>query len=97
MDDAFEVTTDPNEFSAVREKLEAQGLTFLSAEVQMIPQNTVVPADEKKKRCRRCKSCWRCWRTTTMCKMSGTTPSCPKSRMRSKTGSTQPKSTARDS
>lgn len=46
MDDAFEVTTDPNEFSAVREKLEAQGLSFLSAEVQMIPQNTVVPADE---------------------------------------------------
>ena len=46
MDDAFEVTTDPNDFSAVREKLEAQGLSFLSAEVQMIPQNTVVPADE---------------------------------------------------
>ena len=46
MDDAFEVTTDPNDFSVVREKLEAQGLTFLSAEVQMIPQNTVVPADE---------------------------------------------------
>ena len=32
-----------------------------------------------------------------MCKMSGTTPSCPKSRTRNKTGSTQPKSTARDS
>lgn len=47
MDDAFEVTTDPNEFSTVREKLEAQGLSFLSAEVQMIPQNTVVPADEE--------------------------------------------------
>ena len=31
----------------MREKLEAQGLTFLSAEVQMIPQNTVVPADEE--------------------------------------------------
>ena len=46
LDDAFEVTTDPNDFSAVREKLEAQGLSFLSAEVQMIPQNTVVPADE---------------------------------------------------
>ena len=43
---SFEVTTDPNDFSAVREKLEAQGLSFLSAEVQMIPQNTVVPADE---------------------------------------------------
>lgn len=46
LDDAFEITTDPNEFSAVREKLEAQGQSFLSAEVQMIPQNTVAPADE---------------------------------------------------
>ena len=31
----------------VYRQLEAQGLTFLSAEVQMIPQNTVVPADEE--------------------------------------------------
>ncbi|MDD3334524.1 MAG: YebC/PmpR family DNA-binding transcriptional regulator [Eubacteriales bacterium] len=46
LDDAFEVTTDPNEFSVVREKLEAQGISFLSAEVQMIPQNTVAPADD---------------------------------------------------
>ena len=47
LDDAFEVTTDPNDFSAVRERLEAQGMTFLSAEVQMIPQNTVQLADEE--------------------------------------------------
>ena len=46
LDDAFEITTDPNEFSAVREKLEGAGLEFLSAEVQMIPQNTVTPAEE---------------------------------------------------
>ncbi len=46
MDDAFEITTDPGEFSAVREKLEAAGLSFLSAEVQMIPQNTVAPSPE---------------------------------------------------
>ena len=45
-DDVFEVTTAPNDFSAVREALEKQGITFLSAEVQMVPQNTVVPADE---------------------------------------------------
>ena len=45
-DDVFEVTTAPNDFSAVREALESQGITFLSAEVQMVPQNTVVPADE---------------------------------------------------
>ena len=46
MDDAFEITTDPNEFSAVREKLEGAGFAFLTAEVQMIPQNTVAPTDE---------------------------------------------------
>ena len=45
-DDVFEVTTAPNDFSTVREALEAQGISFLSAEVQMVPQNTVVPADE---------------------------------------------------
>ena len=47
MDDAFEITTDPGDFSAVREKLEAEGLSFLSAEVQMIPQNTTAPADDE--------------------------------------------------
>ena len=41
MDDAFEVYTGPAEFSAVREALEAAGYSFLSAEVSMIPQNTV--------------------------------------------------------
>ena len=41
MDDAFEVYTGPGEFSAVREALEGAGYSFLSAEVSMIPQNTV--------------------------------------------------------
>lgn len=45
-EDAFEIYTAPGDFSAVREALEAQGLTFLSAEVDMIPQNTVAIADE---------------------------------------------------
>ena len=45
-EDAFEIYTSPADFSAVREALEKQGITFLSAEVQMVPQNTVVPADE---------------------------------------------------
>ena len=40
-DDAFEVYTDPAEFSAVREALEPSGYTFISAEVGMIPQNSV--------------------------------------------------------
>ncbi len=44
-EDVFEILTDPNEFSKVREALENQGLTFLSAEVQKIPQNTVAVSD----------------------------------------------------
>ena len=47
MDDVFEIYTAPNDFSAVREALEGQGLTFLSAEVDMIPQNTVAVTDEE--------------------------------------------------
>jgi len=39
-DDVYEIYTDPNEFSAVREALESAGYEFLSAEIQMIPQNT---------------------------------------------------------
>ena len=37
----YEITTQPTDFSAVREALEAQNLTFLSAELERIPQNTV--------------------------------------------------------
>ena len=44
-EDVFEIYTDPNEFSKVREALEKQGLTFLSADVQKIPQNTVTVTD----------------------------------------------------
>lgn len=44
--DVFEIYTAPNDFSTVREALEAQGLSFLSAEVDKIPQNTVAVADE---------------------------------------------------
>ena len=44
-EDVNEILTAPNEFSAVREKLEQQGITFLSAEVQKIPQNTVAVTD----------------------------------------------------
>lgn len=40
-DDVYEIITDPSDFSAVRESLEKLGYTFLSAEVTMIPQNTV--------------------------------------------------------
>lgn len=44
-EDVVEILTDPNEFSKVREALEKQGMTFLSAEVQKIPQNTVAVDD----------------------------------------------------
>ena len=44
-EDVYEILTAPNDFSAVREKLEQQGITFLSAEVQKIPQNTVAVTD----------------------------------------------------
>ena len=46
-EDVYEIYTNANDFSAVREALEAAGYAFLSAEVTMIPQNTVVPADEE--------------------------------------------------
>ena len=44
-DDVFEIYTAPNDFSAVREALENQGLSFLSADKKMIPQNTVAITD----------------------------------------------------
>ncbi|MDL2257635.1 YebC/PmpR family DNA-binding transcriptional regulator [Eubacteriales bacterium OttesenSCG-928-K08] len=44
-DDVFEVYTEPTDFSAVREKLEQAGLTFLSAQIDMIPQNSVTVSD----------------------------------------------------
>ena len=40
-DGAYEILTSPEDFSAVREALEAQGFEFLSAEVDMVPQNTI--------------------------------------------------------
>lgn len=40
-EDAYEVITAPNDFSAVRENLESAGYAFISADKQMIPQNTV--------------------------------------------------------
>jgi YebC/PmpR family DNA-binding regulatory protein len=36
-EECYEITTTPEDFSKVRESLEAQGLEFLEAEIQMIP------------------------------------------------------------
>ena len=46
-EDSFEVLTDPDEFSAVREALEAAGIPMASAEVTMIPQTWVELTDEE--------------------------------------------------
>ena len=45
-EDSFEVLTDPDEFSEVRQKLEDAGIPMASAEVTMIPQNYVALTDE---------------------------------------------------
>ena len=45
-EEVYEITTDPADFTAVREKLEEAGLEFLEAEVQMVP-TTTVKLDEK--------------------------------------------------
>ncbi len=37
-EDSYEITTAPDDFSAVREALEKAGITMASAEVTMIPQ-----------------------------------------------------------
>ena len=50
-EDSYEVTTDPDDFSAVREGFEAAGIPMASAEVTMIPQtwNTLTSDDDIKK------------------------------------------------
>ena len=45
-EDSFEIITDPDEFSSVRETLEKEGVPMASAEVTMIPQNYVALTDE---------------------------------------------------
>lgn len=46
-EDSFEVITAPDDFSAVREALEAENIPMASAEVTMIPQTYVSLSDEK--------------------------------------------------
>ncbi len=45
-DDSYEIITSPDEFSVVREALEAKKLPMASAEITMIPQNYVTLTDE---------------------------------------------------
>ncbi|HHW48903.1 MAG TPA: YebC/PmpR family DNA-binding transcriptional regulator [Clostridiaceae bacterium] len=46
-DEYFEILTDPNDFSAVREALEKKGYKFLEAGVQMVPTTTTKLTDPK--------------------------------------------------
>ena len=45
-EDSFEIVTDPDDFSVVREALEKEGIVMASAEVTMIPQNYVTLTNE---------------------------------------------------
>lgn len=40
-DEFYEITTTPDDFSKVREYLEGKGITYLEAEVKMVPQNYI--------------------------------------------------------
>ena len=46
-EDSYEIITDPDAFSEVRQQLEDAGITMASAEVTMIPQNWVELSDEE--------------------------------------------------
>ncbi|CRZ33692.1 YebC/PmpR family DNA-binding regulatory protein [Herbinix hemicellulosilytica] len=46
-EDSYEILTDPDSFSAVREKLESEGIPMVQAEVTMIPQTWVQLTDEQ--------------------------------------------------
>ena len=46
-EDSYEILTDPENFSAIREGLEKLGVPMANAEVTMIPQNWVTLSDEE--------------------------------------------------
>ena len=45
-EDSFEILTDPDSFSQVRQNLEEQGISMASADITMIPQTYVTLTDE---------------------------------------------------
>lgn len=47
-DEVFEIYTDPSDFTAVRDALEAEGYKYAQAEVTMFPQTTIEVDDETK-------------------------------------------------
>ncbi|WP_010681042.1 YebC/PmpR family DNA-binding transcriptional regulator [Acetivibrio cellulolyticus] len=46
-EDVYEITTSPDEFSAVREALEKKGYDFVEADVEMVPQTMTKLTDPK--------------------------------------------------
>lgn len=46
-DEVFQVITEPNKFEQVKDNLESHGITFISAEIEMIPQSYVDLTDEQ--------------------------------------------------
>ena len=49
-EDSYEITTSPEDFSAVRETLEKEGIPMASAEITMIPQTYTELKDEEDKK-----------------------------------------------
>ena len=45
-EDVFEITTEPDDFSGVREDLEKKGYEFVSADVEMVPDTYTTITDE---------------------------------------------------
>ena len=52
-EEVYEITTDPSNFSEVREKLEAEGLEFLEADVKLIPTTYVELNEEQAEKMQR--------------------------------------------
>ena len=67
-------TSDPNEFRAVREALEAKGYSFVEA--RRCPPPT--PRSTTLSCAKRCRNSWTCWTTTTTFRKSTTTGRCRK-------------------
>jgi transcriptional/translational regulatory protein YebC/TACO1 len=44
--DVYEILTDPDQFEAVQQALEAAKITIASSELSMVPQNTVSLSDD---------------------------------------------------
>ncbi|MCL2030461.1 MAG: YebC/PmpR family DNA-binding transcriptional regulator, partial [Oscillospiraceae bacterium] len=53
-DEVFEIYTEPESFSAVREALESKGYAFLEAGVEQVPDNdTAIPDEDGQKKMQR--------------------------------------------